>query len=254
MCPVQKDANGKPVEILAMLDTDSNASIFSKRVAKKLGLTGTQTQLTMNLAGGKKRSELSEVLKVTAVSSTDEDFQKTFQVHSVQKSCSGAKTLSRKDIESYPHLKPLSKKLHISGSIFDLLIGTNLVEAFVDVHTACGDPGDPVAKKNCFGWYLLGTVESAETPLVQSIIVNRVSAVVDDVHKLLQKDFLRVRSTKLCTCSDSRVLKENKFVKALDELTTLVDGRVEIRMPWKKQGPPNQSKNSIALNRKNVHC
>ena len=149
MCPIQKvnikNTSGKPVELFVMLNTGSNTSFLSRFVAKKLGLTGTHTQLTMNFAGGKKRSEPSEILEVTAVSSTDEDVQKTFQVHTVQKPCNGAKTLTRKAIESYPHLKSLSKKFHISGGTVALLIGTNLVDAFVDVHTAYGDPGNPAA-------------------------------------------------------------------------------------------------------------
>ena len=160
----------------------------------------------------------------------------------------GAKRLSRKAIESYQHLKSLSKKLHISGGNVDLLIGINLVDEFVDARTACGVPEDLVAKRNCFGWYLLGPVESVETPLVQSVTVNRVSAVVEDVLKLVQQDSLDIKPTKLCICSDI-VLKENKFVKALNESTTLVDGRVEIRMPWEEQGPPKQSNYDITLKR-----
>ena len=74
------------------------------------------------------------------------------------------------------------------------------------------------------------------------------SVVVENIHKLVQQDSLGVKPTKLCTCSGS-VLKENKFVKALNESTTLVDGRFEIRMPWKGQGPPKQSNYVIALKR-----
>ena len=252
MCPVQKvmikDADGELIEILAMLDTGSNTSLLSKRVARKLRLTGAQTRLTMNLAGGKKRSELSEVLEVTAVPPSDQDVQKSFQVHTVQKPCTGAKTLSSKAIESYPHLKSISEKLHISGGTVDLLIGTDFVDPFVDIHTVCGESGEPVAKKNCFGWYVLGPVDTAEIPHIQSVTVNRVNAVVEDIHKLVQQDSLGVRPTELCSCSD-KVLKESKFVKALNESTMLVDGRIHIRMPWKEKGPPKFSNFDIALKR-----
>ena len=109
-----------------------------------------ETSLAMNLAGGKKISELSEGIEVTAVSSTDEDVQKIFQVYTVQKPCSGAKTLSCKAIESYLHLKSLSKKLHNSRGSADLLIGTNLVGAFVRCSHSVWRSRRPCCKKELF--------------------------------------------------------------------------------------------------------
>ena len=57
LCPVQKvkvmNRNGNFVEVLAMLDSGSNTSLLSKTAARRLGLNGVPTHLTMNLAGGK---------------------------------------------------------------------------------------------------------------------------------------------------------------------------------------------------------
>lgn len=64
ICPVQKikirDSDGNFNELLATLNTGSNMSLLSKRAAKQLGLTGLQTHLAMNLAGGQKKAEVSE--------------------------------------------------------------------------------------------------------------------------------------------------------------------------------------------------
>ena len=76
------DSSGRSVEVLAMLDTGSNKSLLSKNAAKRLGLTGPQTHLTMNLAGEKK-SEVSEVIEITVTSPTEEDIKKILQVHTV---------------------------------------------------------------------------------------------------------------------------------------------------------------------------
>ena len=51
-----------------------------------------------------------------------------------------------------------------------------------------------------------------------------------------------------CTCSEN-VLRESKFVKSLAASITLVDGRIQVRMPWKEAGPPKQSNCDIALKR-----
>ena len=99
LCPVQKvgvmNGNGEFVEVLAMLDSGSNTSLLSKNAARRLGLSGSATHLTMNLAGGKKKSEASQIIDITVASPADEDIKKTLQVYTVTRPCSKAKTLSK---------------------------------------------------------------------------------------------------------------------------------------------------------------
>ena len=99
VCPVQKVKvmirNGNFVEVLAMLDSGSNTSLLSKNAARRLGLSGSATHLTMSLAGGKKKSEPSQIIDITVASLTDEDILKTLQVYTVTRPCSSAKTISR---------------------------------------------------------------------------------------------------------------------------------------------------------------
>ena len=45
------------------------------------------------------------------------------------------------------------------------------------------------------------------------------------------------------------MLRESKFVKSLAASTTLVDGRIQVKMPWKEGGPPKRSNYDIALKR-----
>ena len=250
LCPVQKikvmDANGVPQDVLAMLDTGSNTSLLSKSAAKKLGLNGPQTHLTMNLAGGASKSEVSEIVEITMISPIEEEVKKTLLVYTVNKTCSGAKTVSKKSLEKYAHIKPVLEKLHLLGGSIDLLLGTDFADAFVDVHVIPGHPGEPVAKMNCFGWYVLGQLATSNTT-IQSVNVGTIS-VAEDLNILLQQDLIGVKPTELCTCSDNE-LRENKFVKSLSESTRLVDGRVQIKMPWKEDGPPKRSNHDIALKR-----
>ena len=253
ICPVQKikirDCDGNLNELLALLESGSNTSLLSKKAAKQLGLSGPQTHLTMSLAGGQKKAEVSEMIEIDIVSPIDEDIVKNLQVHTVRKPCSNAKNVPRKSIDGYGHLKSIPDKLHLSGGAGDLLIGTDFVDAFIDIHTLSGDPGEPVAKQNCFGWYILGQVDSGSdgTSEIRSVDFATLSA-VEDIKKLIHQDFLGVRPTELCTCSEN-ALRENKFVKALSTSTTLVDGRVQVKMPWKEAAPPKRSNYDLALKR-----
>ena len=112
-----------------------------------------------------------------------------------------------------------------------------------------GEPGEPIGKRNCLGWYVLGQFESNDSTLseIQSIEEGTIS-VEEDIKKLLHHDLLGVKPTKLCTCTEN-VLRESKFVKSLTASTTLVDGRIQVKMPWKKGGPPKRSNYDIALKR-----
>ena len=147
------------------------------------------------------------------VSPIEEDVKKTLLVHTVNKPCSGAKTVSKTSLAKYLHLKPVLEKLHLSGGSIDLLLGTDFADAFVDVHAI---PGETGAKMNCFGWYVLGQIAASKSR-IQSVDVGTIS-VIEDLNILLQQDLIGVKQTELCTCSDSE-LRENKLVKSLSEST-----------------------------------
>ena len=69
----------------------------------------------MNLAGGQKKSEESELINITVLSASEEDIQKSMQVNAVNKPCSPAKAVSRKTVNSCQHLEAISNKLYLSG-------------------------------------------------------------------------------------------------------------------------------------------
>ena len=110
-----RDYDGNLNKLLAMLDTGLNMSLLSKKVAKQLGLSGPQTNLTMNLPRAQKKAEVSEMIEINIVSPTDDDIVKNLQVHTVRKPCSNAKNVPRKSIDGYALLKSIPDKLHLSG-------------------------------------------------------------------------------------------------------------------------------------------
>ena len=107
----------------------------------------------MNMASGKKKGEPSRIIDITIASPTGEDITKTLQVYTVTRPCSSAKTISKELVGHYNHLKNVSAKIHLLAGAIGPLIGTAFVEAFFDIHRVSGKPGEPVAKRNCFGWY-----------------------------------------------------------------------------------------------------
>ena len=113
-----------------------------------------------------------------------------------------------------------------------------------------GKSGEPIATRNCFGWYVIGTFEgqlNQQSTRISTVDVGTVS-VLEDMKKLLTQDLMGVRPTELCTCRDSD-LQENKFIKTISESTKIIDGRVQLRMPWREDRPPNQSNYDAAHKR-----
>ena len=49
-------------------------------------------------------------------------------------------------------------------------------------------------------------------------------------------------------CKDNE-LKENKFIKSIADSTEIVDGRVQVRMPWSDDGLPKESNYDVAFQR-----
>ena len=121
-----------------MLDSGSNTSFISKNVVRKLGIRGPKTHLTMNLAGGQKKSEASEFLDITVVSNTELSIQNSMRAYAIKKPCRPSRTVSRTTLERYPHLKSVSEQLQLSGGTVDLLI-EETADAFNDVHVIAGN-------------------------------------------------------------------------------------------------------------------
>ena len=96
-------------------------------------------------------------------------------------------------MNSYPHLKAIS---YLSGGSVGLLIGTDFPDAFVDIHVIFGSPREPIARSNCFGWYVMGQFsdQGDESSVIKSVDVGTVSA-LEDITKLLVRDTLGVKPT-----------------------------------------------------------
>ena len=118
-----------------------------------------------------------------------------FKCTRVTRPCSSAKNISKESVGQYNDLKNVSDRIHLSGGAIVLLIGTDFVEVSL-ISTVSGKPGELIAKRYCFGWYVMGQFESNGSTLfeIQSIEEGTVS-VVEDIKKRLHQDPLGVKPT-----------------------------------------------------------
>ena len=251
--PVQlvnvRNAEGDPIKGLAMIDSGSNQTLIRKEFAQKLGLSGDPTKLRMKVAGGGTRCENSTKYAVNILSADGRDLYDVSCL-SLKKVCQGVQALPKEDLKQYPHLTDIEDDVHVLGGPVDLLIGADFVEAHRDLESRVGGPGEPIAKKNIFGWMLLGKFSDGP-PTVHHIelIDSETVSTLDDIKKLVQQDQIGIKPTRLCVCSDNE-LRESSFIKHVRDTTRILDdGRVEVKMPWKPGQPNLQNNWSVAYDR-----
>ena len=48
------------------------------------------------------------------------------------------------------------------GGTVDFLIGTDFAGGIVDIHVIPGKAEEPMTKRNCFGWYVMGQLSEGD--------------------------------------------------------------------------------------------
>ena len=78
--------------------------------------------------------------------------------------------------------------LHLNGGPVDILLGTDLPEAHRDFKVLSGNPGEPIAKKNIFGWSVLGHIDGQVTVGIYHVESIDEQTTNRDIQKLLFQD------------------------------------------------------------------
>ena len=183
--------------------------------------------MKMYVAGGGIRVEDSAEFDLKIFPCYDEDIVFDVRAYSVKKPCQAAKTVSKKAVAQFPHLNCVVEELHLGRGPVDILLGTDLPEAHRDFKVLTGNPGEPIAKKNIFGWSVLGHLEDKAAPGIFAIEIIDEIATQQDIKKLILQDQLGVKPTRYCTCSEKE-LQECAFIRHVREsIKVLEDGRIE---------------------------
>ena len=171
----------------------------------------------MEIAGGGIRVENSAEFDLKISPCYDEDIVFDVRAYSVKKPCQAAKTVSTKAVAQFPHLACVVEELHLGGGQVDILLGTDLPEAHRDFKVLTGNPGEPIAKKNIFGWSVFGHLEDKAAPGIFAIEIIDEIATQQDIKKLILQDQLGVKPTRYCTCSEKE-LQECAFIRHVRDL------------------------------------
>ena len=99
----------------------------------------------------------------------------------MKKPCQAAKTALKKVVTQFPHLVCIVEELHLSGGPVDILLGTDCPKAQHDFKVLTGNPGEPIARKNIFGWSVLGHLEEKSAPGIFALETIDEAAKIQDI-------------------------------------------------------------------------
>lgn len=243
------DKNGIAHHATAMLDCGSQQTFVRKGFTDKLKLKGSHPKdLELHLAGGSKVVETSECFNLNIANCDNISDVYVLNAFSLNTVCGNVPPLDTRLFIEYPHLQNVSNKVYHNGGEVDILIGTNFPVAFRELNSSHHntDVYAPIAKETPLGWVIMGNIQAE----FDSTFVNNVT-VLDkpNISKYFEIENLGVKPTKLCTCSDNE-LKESTFIQHVNNnITFQEDGRIEIKMPWRKGHPSFPDNRPMAIKR-----
>ena len=144
--PVKLTVNGKEVMTYAMLDSCSTGTFIRDDIRKKLGETGTETNLIIKTINGSEHHN-SIVLNNLAVTDINgENMIKLPRTYTREEIPASSQEIPRpQTVKNYPYLKRIASQIHeyLPGSNVGLLIGSNCPQAIEPKDFFASEQGGP---------------------------------------------------------------------------------------------------------------
>ena len=157
---VQNPTTKEHMTVKALVDTGSNHTAISKRLADKLGVDGVTAPYKVITFGGEVFQQPSRLVRVT-IRSPNGQIERTLMVRSVSNLCGDLRVWAWNDLKrGWPHMKNLDFPEPVGDLRVDLLIGTDNADLVrvVEPDRLGQDPQDPVVRRTTFGLVALGLV------------------------------------------------------------------------------------------------
>lgn len=224
-----------------IFDSGSHRSYISKRLRDILALpTVAQETQTINTFG--QSNGVKQTCDVTqfCVRSQYSDLSIYIEAYVVPVVCA---PLNSQEIQlaasQYPHIAALPLADFHSGESaeVDILIGLDYYWEFLSGGCMRGELGGPVALESKLGWILSGQLPNC--PVSKSTATNLTQTHVLKISDVNEDDNLESQLSRFWSLEELgiNVQKENSVYKRFEEEIKLIDGRYEVKLPWKAEHP-----------------
>ena len=157
---VQNPQTKAHITVNGLIDTGSNHTAISQRLASKLGVDGITSPYRVVTFGGEVFHQQSKLVRVT-LRSTDGFIERTVMVRSVTQLCGDLRVWAWNDLKHpWPHLREVQFPDPVGDLRVDVLIGTENTDLVrvTRPDVAGKAPQDPVLRYTAFGPVAMGLV------------------------------------------------------------------------------------------------
>ncbi len=258
--PVWIKGNGRKIKVNAVLDDASNETFMNEELAGALGLSAAWKSVQVHVLNSSVETFKSMPLQVE-VESVDGQFSKTVSVQTCPKEVTGNYRVVdwSKFQKDWPHLSPCSFPTPAKDGLVDVLIGVDNPEMHFSMVDFQGVDGGLVARLGPLGWTCIGPPEkhAGSVPRSHSVRALLSRGTVDDVGGVsccdldrTLKSFWEVENSGLWTIVPQVMMEEERTtLEKVKSSCTMVEGRYQVGVPWKRGQPNLPDNRSVAQSR-----
>ena len=258
--PVWIKGNGRKIKVNAVLDDASNETFMNEELAGALGLSAAWKSVQVHVLNSSVETFKSMPLQVE-VESVDGQFSKTVSVQTCPKevSCNYRVVDWSKFQKDWPQLSQCSFQNPAKDGLVDVLIGADNPEMHFSVVDFQGVDGGPVARLGPLGWTCIGPPEkhAGSVPRSHSVRALLSRGTLDDAGVVsccdldrTLKSFWEVENSGLGTIVPQVMTeKERTSLEKVKTSCTIIEGRYQVGVPWKRGQPNLPDNRSVARSR-----
>ena len=229
----------------ALLDTGSQVTILSTKLANVVGLKGEKATLELTTVNGKSSPKQVSMVELT-IKGINQRVEHSIQQVYVDKAFTlPCNTLQVQDIQTYPHLKDIKICKPIENQNVDLLIGANASEILLPLECRRGKPEDPIAVKTPLGWTIFGGVSNNLRNSANPVFVG-------SIYNSLDEQLKKFWETEEFGCKfnlEKEFSQQDLRAKKILDEAKIVNKHYEVGLLWKKPDVKLPNNKQYALSR-----
>ncbi len=226
---VVRSENGQRVMVNCLEDPGSQVTLVTERLVDSLNIQRTKGNLVLSGIGNRNLRLQDEVTLEVSPESSEVSY--SIQAHVIPKISNHIPSFDVNEVKTkYPHLRDVNVNLE-TGSI-DLLIGQDSPALLRQLEARYGEDDEPYAIRTPLGWSICGPINKQPTQ-------DRSSHFISTMHEPYQNTNINLRQfweiERIPEYDMSPISqKDREILEETERSTIQVDGRYQVKLPWKK--------------------
>ncbi|CAB4017996.1 Hypothetical predicted protein [Paramuricea clavata] len=248
--PVKKidilNGYGQRVTINCLDDSGSQVTLITHRLVESLGLTTRRSnRLTLSGVGDQNIKLNSEVSFL--IQAKDNELSIPMTAYAIPKISNYSPPFDIEEIkQKFPYLQDVD--VIVDTESVDLLVGQDYPILLRQLETRYGKPDEPYAVRTVLGWSICGPVdervgEDPSTHLISSCSPTTTSVDDFNLKRFWEIEQMPVKEPSLYTNKEQKILEET------ERTICRVNGRYQVKLPWKDSTKQIPDSYDVALQR-----